>query len=207
MAIKERGIEIKRSRISYFYNYVLVVLVLIFFALVWAEFNLTFAFLPRSQIEFQKSFVVLGFVMLIAILLEEPTIYRMFCKYTITNSEVIKVEGIIRKTRIVLPYQSVANVIVYKGVLGRIFNFGDIRILGFKDQINMNGVRDPEVLYRIINNKIAVMRGTAPKVVGIEREVKGEKVLSTDWRKEQKELEGKVQPLKPITPRTTGRKD
>jgi membrane protein YdbS with pleckstrin-like domain len=207
MIVKERGIELLRSRRSFFYNYILLILVLMLFALVWVEFDLTFALIPRSQSEFQKSFVVLGFVMLIGFLIEEPTIYRIFCNYTITNNEVVKTEGIIRKKKSVIPYQTVANVSVYKSVTGRIFNFGDIEILGFRDKIEMKGIYDPEVYYRIINNKIAVMRGTAPKAAGIEKDVGTEKVISTDWRKKQKELEKIVEPVKTIEPRRARRRD
>ena len=207
MIVRERGIELIRSRRSFFYNYILLILVLVLFALVWAEFDLTFALVPKSQSEFQKSFVVLGFVMLIGFLLEEPTIYRIFCNYTITNNEVVKTEGIIRKKRSVIPYQTVANVSVYKGVIGRILNFGDIEILGFRDKIDMKGIHDPEVYYRIINNKIAVMRGTAPKAAGIERDVGTEKVISTDWRKKQKELEKTVKPIQTIETRRARKRD
>jgi hypothetical protein len=89
----------------------------------------------------------------------------------------------------------VANVNVYKGIIGRILNFGDINVLGFKDEISMEGIRDPEVFYRIINNKIAVMRGTAQKSSSKE-EFDGQKVISTDWRSDQKDLEKRVPAMK-----------
>ncbi len=193
MAIKERGIEIKQSRISFLYNYLLITLVLILFALVWKQFNLTFTFFPKNFSEFSKTLVSFLFLALIAFLLEEPEIRRLFCKYVITNNEVIKIEGILRKRRTIIPYQSVANVGVYKGITGRVLNFGDIKILGFKDQIDIHGVKDPEVLYRIINNKIAVMRGTKHAVVSRETTERG-KVSITDWREEQKRLEKEVHP-------------
>lgn len=198
MAIRERGIEIKRSRVSYFYNYILIILVIVFFALVWGEYELTFSLLPTTSTVFWKSMVVLGFVAAIGVLLEEPTIYRMFCNYMITNDEVIKIEGIIRKRRTLIPYQSVANVTVYKGVLGRILNFGDINITGFRNNINMEGIREPEVFYRIINNKIAVMRRASSKSGGVEKIVEGAKVMSTDWRKEQKSLDKEIRHPAPM---------
>jgi|GEM_PF-1059831 len=201
MALIERGIVLRRSRASYFYNYVLIALVLTFLALVWAEYNLTFTLFPRNFSEFSKTLVVFCFVALTALLLEEPAVYQWFVKYIITNNEVIKSEGVIRKKRTVIPHQSIANVHVYKGVLGRILDFGDVNVVGFKNEINMRGIREPETFYRVINNKIALMRGTAPKTAALEESDTRERVESIDWRKEQKFLDKKVQPFDTVPKR------
>jgi len=196
MAFVERGIMVKQSRVSFLYNYALLGLTLIFFALVWGEFNLTFTLSPQTFSQFSDSMVVLGFMAVIAILLEEPEIQRWLSHYLITNNELIKVEGIIRKRRTIIPYQSVSDVHVYKGVIGRILDFGNIEVVSFKNKITMKGVRNPELFYRIINNKISVMRGTKHAVVTVEEGMSEEKQKSEDWRKKQKSLEKKMKTLK-----------
>lgn len=188
MGIEERGILIRRSRISYLYNYLLIVLVVFFFLLFWYRFNLTFSFLPRTFEEFWKTFVTLGLVGLIAFLFEEPVIERWFRHYRITNNEVIMTEGILRKNRIIIPYQSISNVDVYKGIVGRILDFGDVTVVGFKNQIIMQGIRSPEVFYRIINNKISIMRGT--KQVVAREKIRPKKKIKKEkgWREREKAL-------------------
>jgi membrane protein YdbS with pleckstrin-like domain len=79
-------------------------------------------------------------------------------KYVITNNEVMKVEGILRKKKFAIPYQSIADVKMSKGVVGRIFNFGNIEIMGFKEPIHMKGIRNPDEVLRIIENKVNLMR-------------------------------------------------
>lgn len=207
MRIRKRsGIEIKQSRSSFLYNYVLIVLALVFFGLIVQQFNIVFILSPQNLSELSKTSIVIFFVLLVGFLIEEPEIRRWFCTYKITNNEVIKVEGVIIKRRTMIPYQSVANVSVYKGVLGRILDFGDVDILGFKDHINMRGIREPEVFYRIINNKIARMRGSKHAIVSVEEGVDSEKIMSMDWKSEQKALEKKVQPLEVVLKDTKKKK-
>lgn len=85
-------------------------------------------------------------------------------KYQITNNEVTKIEGIITKKEISIPHINIVDIKVVKGVIGRIFDFGDITVRGVKDEINMKGMRDPEVIYRIIKNKITLIGKPKVKV-------------------------------------------
>ena len=96
-------------------------------------------------------------------LLFEPEIERILRQYLITNTDVAKIEGIIIKKRIAIPYQSVADVRVIKGIAGRIFNFGNIIVKGMKDDIFMKGIKEPDIIYRMIENKIALMKKPARK--------------------------------------------
>ena len=58
----------------------------------------------------------------------------------------------------VVPFQSVADVRVSKGIVGRIFNFGDVDVIGFKDGILMKGMKNPEEIQRIIQSKLNITR-------------------------------------------------
>jgi membrane protein YdbS with pleckstrin-like domain len=192
MVLEERGIEIRQSRLSYFYSYSLAVLIFVFLSLARQQFGVAFALPARDIAELSKTIFVSLFVAMAGFLVMEPEIRRFLCRYVITNTEVIKAEGIIRKKKTVIPYQSVANVGVYKGIIGRILNFGDINVIGFDVHIKIRGVRHPEVLYRIINNKIAMMRGAKTVVATVDDTSGMEKKMVTDWRKEQKALGKKV---------------
>lgn len=189
MGFEERGIVVKQSRISYFYNYLLIGLIAVLFVLCWFRFDLTFSLFPRTFEAFWKTFVVLGFFGLIAFLFEEPVIQRWFRYYVITNNEVILTEGILRKNRVIIPYQNLSNIDVYKGITGRIFNFGDITVVGFRNQIVMRGIKEPETFYRIINNKISIMRGTK-EIVAREKIKKPKRKIkkAKGWRDREKAL-------------------
>lgn len=190
MALDERGAVINRARISYFYNYGMIVLVSVLFIISWSSLDLTFSFAPQTLDALWKSMVVLGFVGLLAFLIEEPTIDRHFRYYMITNSDVISVAGIIRKSKLTIPHQSISNVTFYKSIMGRIFNFGDVDVVGFGKKITMKSVPQPEVVYRMINNKISMMRGSKHAVVVEEKKTKPrKKKAEKDWKDKKREME------------------
>lgn len=153
----ERGLKLKTSRYSYISNYMLLSLVIVLFILLIP--SLSFSFVPKTPEEFAKTMVVLLFLGLVGFLIEEPAIERLLRQYHITGNEIIKVEGFFRKKRISIPFQSIADIRVNKGVMGRIFDFGNVEVTGFKDGINIKGIRNPEEVYRVIQNKITVLRG------------------------------------------------
>jgi membrane protein YdbS with pleckstrin-like domain len=99
---------------------------------------------------------------------------RAMRQYYVTNNEVMEIEGFVRKKRTVIPYQSIADVKVVKGVAGRIFRFGDVIIAGMKESIKMKGMKNPDEIYKIMENKIALMK-TGGRGRRIEREVEEEK--------------------------------
>lgn len=198
MGIEEQGIVVKQSAVSYISNYLLVVLVVFLFLLSWSRFGLVFTLSPGGFEEVWKTVVVFGFGVVVVFLIEEPVIERWFRYYVITNNEVILTEGILRKNRIIIPYQSISNVDVYKGIIGRILDFGDVSVVGFRNQIIMRGVKEPELFYRIINNKISVMRGTTQVVVREEARPKRKfkKVKVEGWDDQEKALRKKLEKKK-----------
>jgi len=94
----------------------------------------------------------------ITFMMEEPSIEQWRRKYIVTNNEVIKIEGILRKRRISIPHGNIADIRVKKGIWGRLFNFGDLEISGMKENISMKGIRNPDQVYKIVENKISLMR-------------------------------------------------
>jgi uncharacterized membrane protein YdbT with pleckstrin-like domain len=156
MRIPEKGITYKTSRIAYIHNYILAALVLILLVLIFPSLN--FSLLITNTQQLISYLIFFGFVIAITFLIEEPSIEMWIRKYVITNNEVMKVEGIFRKKKFAIPYQSIADVKMSKGVVGRIFNFGNIEIMGFKEPIHMKGIKNPDEVLRIIENKVNLMR-------------------------------------------------
>lgn len=153
-----RALTVKTSRSYYYGNYILAALVLFLASIVYLHFNLAFYLFPHTVEEFGNTIIVFAFFAVIIYLIEESEIERVMRNYMITNNEVAKVEGIVRKTRVSIPHANISDIRVQKGVVGRILNFGDVDVVGFKGQIKIKGVKNPEMIYRLIENKIAVMR-------------------------------------------------
>ena len=157
----EKGIEYKTSRISHIHNYLLTIMLIFFLTLILPFFDLSSSL---SQL------ITLAIFLVSLALVFEPETQKILERYLITNAEVVKIEGLIIKKSIAIPYQSVADVRVIKGVAGRILNFGNIVVKGMKDDILMKGIRDPDVVCRVIQNKIALMkRGPIKKGAKIEK--------------------------------------
>ncbi len=157
----ESGLVYKTSRMSYVQNYFLVALLV----------ALSLQLLPKLNPDSQVYLIFLGgMILLVAWFLEEPEIERMMRQYHVTNGEVMMMEGILSKKRRVITYSNVSNIDVIKSVVGRILNYGDIHIVGPDPsiKINMKGIRHPDELYRIINNKVS-------KIVGHRRKGEEEK--------------------------------
>jgi uncharacterized membrane protein YdbT with pleckstrin-like domain len=134
----------KTSRISFFYNYLLALLLLLFIFFV-NSLNLSY---PIQAISL---FVALP---LIAILISEPEVERTYRYYLLEEDNVKMVEGIFSKKELSIPYDQIAGTTILKSVLGRILKFGDVKISGFKDEIVMKGMRNPDLLYQKIQERI-----------------------------------------------------
>jgi len=156
--IPEKGIKYKAARKAFMGNYFLATLAIFFFLLVALRFNLYFSLIPLSFDALINNIVILGFFWVISFMFEQPILEGMIRKYYVTPNEVIKIEGIFNKNRVALPYQSIADINVSKSFFGRIFNYGNVKVAGFKDSIEMRSMSDPEEIQKIIQNKINIMR-------------------------------------------------
>jgi uncharacterized membrane protein YdbT with pleckstrin-like domain len=134
----------KTSRISFFYNYLLALL-LLFFIFFINSLNLSYV------IQAIGLFVALS---LIAILISEPEVERTYRYYLLEDENVIMVEGFLSKKKLSIPYDQIAGTTISKSVLGRILKFGDVKVSGFKDEIVMKGVKNPDLVYQQIQEKI-----------------------------------------------------
>jgi len=202
--IADKGIRLQTSRLSYLYTYGLAALVLVFFFLASSRFGIAFTFAPQTTLQTLNDIVFIVFVAAFVCFAGEADFERMTRQYVITNTEVVKVEGILRKRRVIIPYQSVSNVEVYRSVLGRLAGFGDVNVIGFDAEINMKGMREPDTFYRIINNKIARMRGFRPTAAAQPFAAEEGERPRTDWRREQRSLETKAKPRAPAAEEPKG---
>ncbi len=141
----------KTSRLSYVSNYILVVLVLVFTLLLY------------PYIGTGRFFYVIFILPIIAfILFLEPESERVIRQYIVKDDEIVKMDGLITKNRISIPYRSIADTKVVKNVIDRMFKIGDIEINGYKDKIKMKGMKKPDEICKIIEEKIRLLR-TMPK--------------------------------------------
>jgi len=161
--MEEEGQKYVTSRIAFIHNYFIIGLIVVFLIILFQTFGFKLTFTPRTINELWPTMLVLIFLMVITFLVEEPVIKRIIGHFLVTDNEVIHVEGIVRKKRTAIPYQSVSDVSVKKGILGRIFNFGDVIITGFKNDIHMIGIREPEIVYKMIEDKVSLSRKMAKK--------------------------------------------
>ncbi len=145
-----KGIKCKTSRISYVWNYFLLILLALFLILLLPSLNFSSLY---SQVIF------LFFFSIALILLLEPESEKLVREYVITENEIKKIEGIISKKEVSIPYQSVADVTLLKSWVGRIFNFGDVFVKGVKGNIRIKGIKEPEKILRIIENRIKRLKG------------------------------------------------
>jgi membrane protein YdbS with pleckstrin-like domain len=149
----------KTSRRAYFWNYFLAGMVVIFLYLLITTFSLTFSFIPKTFTELWNSMVILLVIAVAGLLSEEPILIGLKRQYVIGEDEITQIDGILRKKKFVLPYQGIADVRVNKGILGRILNYGDVEVVGFKESIDMKGMAYPDEIHGILQSKLSRQRG------------------------------------------------
>jgi membrane protein YdbS with pleckstrin-like domain len=160
---KESKKELKymASRVAFIHNYVLAGLIVVFLVILFQTYNLKFTFAPQTSSEFWSMLLVLIFFIAIVYLIEEPSMKRIIEHYLLTNDELVRVVGIIRKNRISIPYDKMYEVRVEKNMMGRVFNFGNVHIAGIRGNTVMKYMHNPDEIYRIIQNKINLNRKSA----------------------------------------------
>jgi len=101
------------------------------------------------------------FILLISIFFIEPEAVIVYSNFHIKEENIVEVRGVLTKKRITIPYKSISNILVNKGVLGRIFNFGDIQvnsISGRENSIVLKGIKHPEKALNFIEKFIEIKR-------------------------------------------------
>jgi uncharacterized membrane protein YdbT with pleckstrin-like domain len=145
----------KPSRMSFAVNYFLsIILILLLISL--------YKTLDLNQ---TKSAIIFLFILIFLIaLLVEPEIFKTGNSYIITNNEIIHTSGILSKKQIILKYSKIESIKINQGILGRIFDYGDIYINSNKNEIIMRGLKNVNKVYSIINEKFDLNKQSHPMV-------------------------------------------
>lgn len=153
-------LNIKTSRISFLSNYIIGSLAIIFIVLFLNAFTLKFTLFPKTLNDMFSSLAILGLVMIAGVLLEQPEWVRFMRRYKVTLNEVIEIDGLFTKKKIILPYQSIAEVTVKRDILGRMLNYGDVSVSAFGSGtgVHIRGVRNAEKIHELIQNRINILR-------------------------------------------------
>jgi membrane protein YdbS with pleckstrin-like domain len=137
--------KLKISRVSFVRNYILGLILL--------------AYLLFSVITIQLSqTLTVFFVLLILLFFIEPESIIVYYTYFMDPDNITEVKGILTKTQLSIPYRSISGERLSKSFIGRIFNYGNIIITSPNNEINIRGIRDPEKLYRMIEEKLNKFR-------------------------------------------------
>lgn len=148
--------ELKSSYRSFASNYFLIVMII----LILYQLIANGIFFRIFELKEARDFIILGFVyallFLAGALAEEPFIQRVLTKYLVTNKEVTEIKGIIRKRKKVIPFSSISDIKLEKGVIGRLLNFGTITIYSIRgEQIEIKGIVNPEKIFNFIKSNIS----------------------------------------------------
>ena len=137
-------VELKTSFIAYIQNYILIFLLVVVVIILYKMLGLTSLF----------SVIFLISLIICLYLIDEPLYRRVSYKYEIGEGSVIETRGIITKQQTTIPYRNISDIQLKKGVIGKIFNFGDIKIVGFRGEILLLGMKNPEKIYGMLKNKL-----------------------------------------------------
>lgn len=159
MGIPEKGIVYKASPRAYLGNYIIGAGVVALALIVVRKFEVAFTLVPSGAGELLNSLVYVAFFGTAAWLFAESFLEGGMRHYVISNSEVVKVEGVLWKRRYAIPYQSVAEVNVVKGLFGRIFNYGTVRVEGMREGgISIRHVSNPDEVRRLLRHRVDAVR-------------------------------------------------
>ncbi|MBU5688488.1 MAG: PH domain-containing protein [Candidatus Aenigmarchaeota archaeon] len=124
-------LRLKTSRKKFIFIYIFAILLIILY--------------PMSDFASQDGIYDYLFFFFVLVALLYPEIKIVYSSYIITSDNVIEVKGIITKERTVIPFSSISHVIMKKGLIGTILNFGDIIVTSFNDLvIVLEGINNPE---------------------------------------------------------------
>lgn len=133
----------KTSRVSFTINYFLGIglLLYLFFS---------------DAIVVISPWINLLFFILISAFFLEPEYAIFYTKYSLKEDNVMEVKGILSKKRTAIPYSSISNIVLKKGVIGRILGYGNVLVNSFSgnNRIILKGIKHPEKTFKLIEKKI-----------------------------------------------------
>ena len=136
--------NLRRSRLSFFKEYAVIVLLIL--ALLAIYFY---------NIEVNKA-AVAGALVIIALMILYVEVSRVQTSYSLTPSQIVTEYGIIKKEKESVFLDNVANIGIRQGYLQRLLHFGDITITpsAGKEDMVMKGVRSPKKIHSQIERLI-----------------------------------------------------
>jgi len=137
--------KIKISRTSFIGNYIL------------GFFLLLYLFISGAMINLPQILNVF-FIMLILLFFLEPELIISYYTYFMDPDNITEVKGILTKTQMSIPYRSISAEKLRKSFVGRIFDYGNIIITSPNNEVNIRGIKNPEKLYRMIEEKLTKYR-------------------------------------------------
>lgn len=141
----EKVKKLKISRLSFIENYIL------------GTFLLLYLFLSGVMTSLPQTLNIL-FITLILLFFLEPESIITYYAYFIDPDNITEIKGILTKTQISIPYRSISSERLRKSFVGKIFNYGNIIITSPNTEINVRGIRNPEKLYKMIEEKLTKFR-------------------------------------------------
>jgi membrane protein YdbS with pleckstrin-like domain len=141
--MKKIPFSLSRSRRSFIYNYILGVGLLLYILL-------------SGALSILNPILTIFFISLVLIFFLEPEGTISYRSYFIKKDNITEISGFLSKRKITIPYSSIDNILVNKGVVGRLLGFGDVIISAHssENRVKMVGVKHPEKLLSAIESVI-----------------------------------------------------
>jgi len=133
----------KTSRRSFIVNYFLGVGLLLYLFL-------------SDAVLILSSWLIFFFLILISLFFIEPECCILYTSYYLKEDNVMEIKGVLSKKRTAIPYSSISNIVLNKGVIGRIFGYGNVTINSFSgdNKITLKGMKNPEKTFKFIEKRI-----------------------------------------------------
>lgn len=159
MKFSDKGLTYKASARAYLGNYFIAAGVLVLGFLIIKKFDLVFSIFPSGIFEIFGTLAYVAVGGIAAYLFVEFFFEGLMRRYIVLDHEIIMIEGILNRNKESIPYQSVAEVKVVRGPIGRIFNYGRVDVIAFGEGgLSMRHMMNPEEIQRIIQHKVNSVR-------------------------------------------------
>ena len=145
-------ITVRPSRVLFLKYYVVTVLFLFLIFFLWF-FDYLLPALPITKAALKLwGSAVLGLLALVMVLIGE--VKRLTTKYVVTDFRVIRMDGILRKSENVMPYNKLERVQLTQGIVERILGIGTLVVDTGEDQMLIASVRHPRNVERAIMGRM-----------------------------------------------------
>jgi uncharacterized membrane protein YdbT with pleckstrin-like domain len=136
-------VNLKPSRIGFIGSYFLGFI--LFIGLIAYDFVFTIPSLWKYVLLFLVSLIFL-----------EPEFVIFITDYKLDSEKVTEIKGLIAKKKTSIPYRNISQIVMKKGIVGRLFDFGNITLIssaGPQNIIVLRSLRHPEKYLEMIEKK------------------------------------------------------